>query len=60
MSVVEGESVAIITQGIALKPVTLFIVRNGQLVCATTLETERLLVNTYPLTWDPHPPCVLV
>ena len=60
MSEVEGESVAIITQGIALKPVTLLLVQNAQLDSATTLETKSLLVNAYPLPWDSHPPCVLV
>jgi hypothetical protein len=60
MSEVEGESVAIITHGIALKPITLLLVGNAQLDSATTLEHERLLVDAHPLPWDPHPPCVLI
>jgi hypothetical protein len=57
---VEGESVAIITQGIALKSVTLLLVWNAQLDSATTLEPKRLLVDAQALPWDPHPPCFLV
>jgi hypothetical protein len=53
----KGVGVALITQGVTLKSVTL---RDAQLHSASALEADRLLVYCNPLSRDPIFPRALV
>ncbi len=60
MAKVEGECVAIITDGITLKAISLLHVGDAGLQTALSLKAKSLLVNTNPLVQNPHLACIVV
>jgi hypothetical protein len=60
MTEVEGEGVAIVADSITLKAITLLLVRDMKFDPAPSLKSKRLLINTQPLTWNPHLCCVVI
>jgi hypothetical protein len=50
----EGEGVAIITDGITLKAISLLLVGDTELDSTSSLKAKRLLVDADPLHWYPH------
>ncbi len=60
MAKVEGERVAIVTDGITLKAIPLLLVGDAELQTAPSLKAESLLINTNPLPRNLHLGCILV
>ncbi len=60
MMEVEGEGVAIVTDSITLKAITLLLVQDTKFDLAPSLKSKHLLINTQLLTWNPHLCCIVV